>query len=156
MQLALNYGKAYYLSTPILTIEEALDSYPVLEKEAILDSLILDLESIQYVQNPDYGDFGSSFYSTYYFLSARFLLADLYLWKNEYAKAASKYFELALDEGRSVTPRIHQLGVPLRHPWCRPIGMLFLINYVLGRRLLLPSVIIIPLRSEITKNRLWL
>ncbi|HOD26113.1 MAG TPA: RagB/SusD family nutrient uptake outer membrane protein [Bacteroidales bacterium] len=103
MQLALNYGKAYYLSTPILTIEEALDSYPVLEKEAILDSLILDLESIQYVQNPDYGDFGSSFYSTYYFLSARFLLADLYLWKNEYAKAASKYFELALDEGRSVT-----------------------------------------------------
>lgn len=103
MQLALNYGKAYYISTPILNIEEALDSYPFLEKEAILDSLILDLEAIQYVPNPSYGDLGSDFFSTYFFLSARFLLADLYLWNNEYAKAASKYFEVALDDYRTVT-----------------------------------------------------
>ncbi|MDD3431201.1 MAG: RagB/SusD family nutrient uptake outer membrane protein [Bacteroidales bacterium] len=102
LQLALNYGKAYYITTPILNIEDALDSYTFLQKDAILDSLIVDLEAIQYVQNPTYGNIGT-FYSTELFLSARFLLADLYLWKNEYAKAASKYFELALDEYRYVT-----------------------------------------------------
>lgn len=102
LQLALNYGKAYYINTPILNIEDALDTYTFLQKDAILDSLIVDLEAIQYVQNPYYSNIGD-FFSTNLFLSARFLLADLYLWKNEYAKAASKYFELALDEYRTVS-----------------------------------------------------
>lgn len=101
MQLALNYGNAYYLNSPILDIEDALDSYPFLDKEAILDSIILDLEAIQHVAMPSYGYVGNIL-SYNLFLSAKFLLADLYLWKNEYTKAASKYYECALEESRTV------------------------------------------------------
>lgn len=102
MQLALNFGKAIYINKPILSIDDALGTYPVLEKDAILDSLITDLEAIQYVRKPFYGSVGN-FNSSDLFLSARFLLADLYLWKNEYAKAAAKYFECARDENLLVT-----------------------------------------------------
>lgn len=102
MQLALNYGEAYYISTPMISVEDAFKTYPKLDKDAILDSLIVELESVQYIETPNYSNVGE-FYSSNLFLSARFLLADLYLWKNEYVKAATKYYECAMDEGRYVS-----------------------------------------------------
>lgn len=115
MQLALNYGKAYYLNSPILNIEDALDSYPILEKDAIMDSIILDLEAIQYIAKPSYGYVGDII-SDNLFLSAGFLLADLYLWNNEYTKAAAKYYECALNESRTLTSMFTSNWSTSTHP----------------------------------------
>lgn len=96
MQLALNFKTVKYYTKPILTVDDALKTYPELEFNALADSLIADLEPVKNAKSPVLG-YIESYNTSYSMIPARFVLGDLYLWKGEYAKAAFEYHKLIFD-----------------------------------------------------------
>lgn len=105
LQLALNYGKAFYFEEPILTVAQtqqvSKDASLMKTKDEIIDLLIDELLPIENVNYPAYGSI-SSYSSASLFLSVHYLLGELYLWRNEYAKAATQYYAYINDEGKRV------------------------------------------------------
>lgn len=97
MQLVLNYGKAYYFKKPILTVQDSKESFPELGPEEMIDSLIADMNSIQPLSLTKYPNYGSinEVQSKYLFISPKFLMGDLYLWKSSYTKNAADYEQAA-------------------------------------------------------------
>ncbi len=102
LQLATTYGKAVYMTKPIVTLEEAYADYPMLELDGIIDTLIQDLLPYRNISLPQYVSVGT-FSSTYLFLPTKFVLGDLYLWNNEYLNAATMYHELMFDRSLIVS-----------------------------------------------------
>jgi len=113
MQLCTTYGEVYYYNDPILDSQKKL-KYSTLKREALLDSLMTDLqpwvpadpEEAEFL--PEYGSIGG-FSSKLLFIPVRFMLGDLYMWKNDYENAAKMYYELMLTE--------HYLVRDLRNTW---------------------------------------
>jgi hypothetical protein len=94
MQLALNYGEVYYYEKPLLTVDdmEKIKEQPKYDFNTLArNKLIPDLmpcEAIQLAQNfPAYG------ISSVNFMPVTLLLADLYLWTEQYELAATKYHD---------------------------------------------------------------
>lgn len=102
MQLALNYGRAYYFTQPILTIEDVNKSYPMLPRDEIIHLIYEDLTSVKDIAMPSYGQLGGT-ESSMLFPSVDFLLAELCLWQNYYAEAASLLYEDIYNHSRLVT-----------------------------------------------------
>lgn len=102
LQLATTFGKAAYMTKPIVTLEDAFTDYPMLGLDAIIDTLIQELLPYRNVELPQYISVGS-FSSNYLFLPTKFVLGDLYLWKNDYLNAATMYHELMYDRSLTVS-----------------------------------------------------
>jgi len=94
MQIATNWGKAYYISNPLLSVDDTKADYPLLDVSQLTDLLIADLEPFADAEYPNYKtvyDFNSSSL----FLPIKVLLGDLYLWRgrttDDYEKSATYY-----------------------------------------------------------------
>ena len=85
-QLVQIFGKAHYIDAPILDLNASLASYPVVGLDEMVDKLILELLPYSDVQEPN------SEQIPYPFISANLMLADLYLFKNDYKIAAQRYY----------------------------------------------------------------
>lgn len=95
LQLLLNHGEAYYYEKPILSIGDADKITEKLTLEEIIPKLIADLEPYQNVEMPGGISLGDDIMSSrYMMIPAGFILGDLYLYKEEYEKAAQAYFDL--------------------------------------------------------------
>ncbi|MBQ8157434.1 MAG: RagB/SusD family nutrient uptake outer membrane protein [Prevotella sp.] len=96
LQLALNYGQVRYVTTPILTKQDAdnEDQYPLLDIKQLCNELIADLNPLvplYAAEYPMYGTIGSadtrlSFFPLY------ILLGELNLWAENYREAALNYY----------------------------------------------------------------
>jgi hypothetical protein len=94
MQIATNWGKAYYFTKPLLTVNDTKENYPILRINQLTDSLIADLEPFADAIYPNYGVI-NSFNSSDLLLPIKVLLGDLYLWRgrstSDYETAATYY-----------------------------------------------------------------
>lgn len=112
LQLGLNYGQATYFHNPILTVNDLKKEYQLFQLPQLIDTLIAEMKSIYPLVNtelPGYGSINGA-NSDYLFVSARFLLGDLYLWKasmtkniTDYENAALYYSELIDDDNYFLT-----------------------------------------------------
>ena len=84
-QMAQVFGKVTYLDVPVLSLETSLQKYPTLTLDQLVDVLITDLEPYAGVELP------SSSQSPNSFIPVQLMLGDLYLYRNEYVKAANMY-----------------------------------------------------------------
>lgn len=92
LQMGLTYGRVQYIEKPLLSLEETEMNYPVVELDALVDKLVADLERYAGEEVPSYGS--DDVLSTHrFFMSPRLLLADLYLYRNDYASAARFYYD---------------------------------------------------------------
>lgn len=96
MQVVFNWGKAFYFTEPLLTVEDTEKEYPAYTIPQVIDALIADLEPFAEAVYPNYGDiYGMP--SRYLFIPVKVLLGDLYLWRGastgDYEKAANYYAE---------------------------------------------------------------
>jgi hypothetical protein len=85
-QMVQIFGKAHYIDKPILDLNASLAAYPVVGLDEMADKLIQDLLPYSDVQAP------SSEQAPYPFISTNLMLADLYLYKNDYKIAAQRYY----------------------------------------------------------------
>jgi len=104
MQIAFNWGKAYYFTQPLLTVEDTEKEYPSYSIPQIIDALIADLEPFVGAAYPNYGDiYGLP--SSKLLIPVEVLLGDLYLWRGastaDYEQAATYYATYA---DRNLTP----------------------------------------------------
>lgn len=95
MQIALNYGDAYYYTEPILSVNEAEQVQAGTPMKfnnlaAILISELLPLKDVEFprLQVVFSHNFNNSFFPV------RYILGDLYLWTGQYEKAAQEYKDL--------------------------------------------------------------
>ena len=102
MQLALNYGKAYYLTDPILTTSDLEAEFPVMDRDAIFALLAEELLPLVDVDTPDYGSINNYDPKTLN-PNIRYLLGEIYLWQNDYARAAQMYYDCIYNEGMVVS-----------------------------------------------------
>jgi hypothetical protein len=92
MQIALNFKTAKYYDKAILTVEDSKKVYPDYDINQLADVLIADLIPVKDIPFQDLGYVGT--YNTiksYFPISL--LLGDLYLWKGEYEKSATEYYD---------------------------------------------------------------
>ena len=97
LQLALNYGQARFVTTPILTEQaaNAEERYPMLGLTAICEELIKDLQPLVPTYASEYPRYGSisnvdtrmSYFPLY------ILLGELNLWAGHYKEAALSYYK---------------------------------------------------------------
>lgn len=91
LQLALNYGQVPFVTTPILTKEEADATYDVQGLEYICNWLLDDLKGLEDVETPKYGTIRSNDSRLFYF-PIRLLQGELNLWAGNYKEAALAYY----------------------------------------------------------------
>lgn len=105
LQMAQAYGKVYFVDQPILSGDMAdASKYELLDIKSLADKLALDFEDrfLDY-ESPAYGSLGGgttgagvqseSHNASDLFIPVRVILGDLYLWSEQYAKAAKMYQE---------------------------------------------------------------
>lgn len=93
LQLAQVYGKVPFVTEPVTSGDQAdLDNYQLLDIKEIARRLIPEIEpfALKDVVVPDYGQL-SDLNSTKFFIPIQLILADLYLWSEDYANAALNY-----------------------------------------------------------------
>lgn len=91
LQLVLNYGEVPFVTTPILTKEEADAEYPVKGIKEICNWLISDLQGLEDIETPKYGIIRSNDSRLFYF-PIRLLQGELNLWAENYKAAALAYY----------------------------------------------------------------
>lgn len=103
-QLALICGQVSYRTEPLLS--SPMSSYDDDKQQLTLDALapvlIAELEPLVGVRPLDYGSV-DGWNSSEFFLPARMLLADLYLYSNRYDEAAQTYYDLILQRRLNVS-----------------------------------------------------
>ena len=98
LQLGIHFGTVPYVTAPIDTKADAIDSlhFPKKTLDQLLPLLISDMNSLANlndysdVQLPNYIKLGYSVQLG--FVNKRILLGDLYLWNNDYVNAAQQYY----------------------------------------------------------------
>lgn len=91
LQLALNYGKVPFVTTPITTEEQANAKYETKDLQGICQYFINDLSPLVDVERPGLGVIGSVDSRLLYF-PISWLLGDLNLWAGNYKQAALDYY----------------------------------------------------------------
>lgn len=100
LQIGIHFGKVRYVTAPINSAEEAMDStgYSVYDLNALLPHLIADMERLPTLDDYFVVDLPKNILSGYerdmVFINKHCLLGDLYLWNNQYEKAAEQYYVL--------------------------------------------------------------
>lgn len=91
LQLALNYGRVPFVTTPILTKEDADKAYPVVGITELCEELIKDIQPLADVELPGYRTIGG-LASKSMFFPINILLGDLNLWAGHYKESALCYY----------------------------------------------------------------
>jgi hypothetical protein len=114
LQLGLNYGKAVWLTDPILNIDDMNRDYEELTLEPLLSRLIEDMQP--YTSFEDYPIYGSisGMPARLLFIPVQVLMADLYLWQgaftgnaDSYIRAASLHYDWFTSQGRTFRPAFY-------------------------------------------------
>jgi hypothetical protein len=94
LQLVTTYGKVPFVTTPIMTKDEAEMNYPMYDIKQICNYFINEDKLQNYVDEdmPNYGDIKSLPSRNFYF-PIRLVLGDLNLWAENYFDAAKYYFD---------------------------------------------------------------
>ena len=109
LQAAVQFGKIPYITKPIVTVKDMNEAYasaPRYGLDELLPKLIATMESLPFMNPYEESPLvintvsGSSSKTTvdgqllyFYFIHKKLLLADLYLWNNQYREAATLYKE---------------------------------------------------------------
>lgn len=123
LQLALDYGQVHYFTEPVTKVDEAVEvtdfSIPdevlagtdnVMLPEKLIDTLIDDLlpycpadgrKEMYPFSTGEYASVGS-FSTTTLFIPVRFMLGELYMWREDFANAARMYHQLMLERELTV------------------------------------------------------
>ena len=96
MQLALIYGEVPFYTEPILKFTDADKEYPKYNLSRICDYFIADLLPYTEVEQPVYGTI-NGIDSRKFFFPVKLVLADMYLWKQDYRRAAFFYADYLAD-----------------------------------------------------------
>lgn len=109
LQLAINYGRVPFVTTPVLTMEDANRQYEQKEITDLCNWLINDIAPLAGEETPEYGNFGNLDSRMLYF-PIYMLLGDLNLWAGNYKAAALAYYNyLANFNGPgSITPTMER------------------------------------------------
>ncbi|MDR3261225.1 MAG: RagB/SusD family nutrient uptake outer membrane protein [Tannerella sp.] len=109
MQVAFNWGKAYYITEPLLSVEDTQKEFPEYTIPQLIETLIADLEPFANADYPNYGTI-YDFQSRSLFFPVKVLLGDLYLWKggstDDYEKAAAYYAEYIDSKTTMFNPQV--------------------------------------------------
>lgn len=109
LQLALNYGNVPFVTTPILTKEEAERSYEQKGIADICDWLIKDIQSMADEEMPGYGAI-RGFDSRLMYFPIYLMLGELNLWAGHYKEAALNYYNYI--SKRNGTNSAYPIGSP--------------------------------------------
>ncbi len=109
LQLLLDYGTATYYTEPITAVDQDIDGQEM-DLDALVPVLIADLqpwiptdaETREHL--PDYGTI-DRYASSQLFIPLRVLLGDLYLYINDYERAAQMYYAHLLSNNLTVLAR---------------------------------------------------
>lgn len=93
LQLVTTYGKVPFVTTPILTKEDAERSYPIMGINEVCE-YFLDKDSLQSLVDVDYPYYGDikSLPSRLFYIPMNLILGDLNLWAGRYMDAAKCYY----------------------------------------------------------------
>lgn len=97
LQLGIHYGRIPYVTDPLENMDDVLDNgmYPFVEWEQLLPRLIADMEKAPYkgiyLSDESLRLTVDGFATERFFINKYALLGDLYLWHNDYLKAADAY-----------------------------------------------------------------
>ncbi len=97
LQLAIHWGEVPYITESFESVDDLknIDRFPKLTLEEMIDQLVIDMESI-----PSYENYGTNstlnttvdgWATRSFFINKKSFMGDLYLWQNEYVKAATMY-----------------------------------------------------------------
>ncbi len=92
-QLALAKGEVNYIEEPVVSLEAAMKSYPVVGIERLAELLIEDLRPYTGIRELNYGAV-NGLETTRMFFPIDMLLGDFYLFLNRYADAAQCYYRM--------------------------------------------------------------
>lgn len=93
MQMALIFGKVNYYTKALTTVDNMANNTQEMGIDELAETLIADLEPIANERPLDYGSV-DGWYSSEFFIPTKMLLGDLYLYSNNYEKAAQTYYAL--------------------------------------------------------------
>lgn len=93
LQMVTTYGRVPFVTTPILTKEEAEKNYPSKDIKGICEYFLHEdgLAELVDQEYPNYGDI-KSLPSPLFFIPMRVILGDLSLWNGDYMEAAKYYY----------------------------------------------------------------
>ena len=92
LQVAMAFGELTYYTEPINTVDGADADFPVLPFDAAVDQILADIEPYIGMDVPNFGSI-DGYGSTEMFIRPTLLAADLYLYKNNYERAAQLYYD---------------------------------------------------------------
>lgn len=110
LQLAINYGKVPYYTYPVISESDVEKAYAEGNKDVkyIASDLALQLEPYLDVELPSFAGTAGSY------PILRLVLADLYLWSGEYAKAKECYDEYFLNNKKAKLSRNDDNGTVMK------------------------------------------
>ncbi len=93
LQLVLAYGRVPLITEPILTLADAAKEYPMTDIQGICQYFLYEdgLQDMLTIEYPSYGDI-KGLPSRLFFVPMSLVLADMYLWNQEYKQAALMYY----------------------------------------------------------------
>lgn len=101
-QVALLAGEVHWMTEPIMSVQDGMKDYPVLDQEQLAQALIDELKPYIRVRQLDYGTI-DSYNSTRFFVPVEMLLGDLYLFLNDYEHAADSYYNVIDRQSLTIT-----------------------------------------------------
>jgi hypothetical protein len=103
-QLAINYGEATWLEKPLLSLADINEHHDVYDLNTIINLLIEDLLPYDAIDLTGNGGLLLGYdLDPKSFVSIPLLLADLYLWKQDYLQAAERYYQYIYTHNKAVT-----------------------------------------------------
>ena len=98
LQLVTTYGRVPFVTEPIMTKEESERSYPMYDIKQVCNYFINEdnLQDLVEDEMPDYGII-KSLPSKNFLFPVRLVLADLYLWAENYYEAAKYYHDFIIN-----------------------------------------------------------
>ncbi len=116
LQLVKTFSTVRYYEEPVLSVSDArnMSKYPLLSKEEVLNKLIPQLKSVLHAQEPirSFNDFPMSKMIP----QAESLLAECYLWLNQYEQAAT-YYKQMMEKGTAGHMLTHEIKYEGSEGW---------------------------------------
>ena len=120
-QMALAYGEVSWIEQPLLSVDEALASPATINMEEVAKNIIDDLTPFVNTKALNYGTI-DGYDSQKMFYPTKLLVADLYLYLNQYHEAARYYYEYIHDHSLVISSdyannwrRDNRSSIDLRH-----------------------------------------
>lgn len=92
LQLVINYGKVPFITTPILTKDDADREYEMKDIQGICNYFVNDIAPYARIETPGYGSIRGNDSKLFFFFPIYLLMGDLNLWAGNYRDAALCYY----------------------------------------------------------------